>query len=203
MPQQVQPTVPANNPTPLPTPALAAIVGRTPFVSIAAASPCGFRSSSCSVVNPLTWVRRFLVALVRAGQRCVCRGLLVRPRRAAVAVLVASYFGRRASPGYRDRWSFRVRLPWPGWTCRSSAAEAVVAWQAYRGARGVRSLADPRSAILFLLLVPGAVALLFAAVRASLCLGLAARPEACFRHPVSAITGWAGHWPWHRWRRRC
>jgi PAS domain S-box-containing protein len=65
------------------------------------------------------------------------------------------------------------------------AVELPLAWWLYhRRARGARQLGDPRSAILFLVLVPGAVTGLFALARAGL-FALAAPAE-------STAAGWLG-----------
>jgi PAS domain S-box-containing protein len=60
-------------------------------------------------------------------------------------------------------------LALPGFEVLLTALELHVAWWAYHHlARGARGLSDPRSAILFLLLVPGAAAAAFALARALL-----------------------------------
>ncbi len=82
--------------------------------------------------------------------------------------------------------SAALALAWADVTL--TAVEALVAWEIYRRARGTRGLADPRSAILFLLLVPGAVAVLFALLRAGLT--LAARPGPAF--PLLFVESWLG-----------
>ena len=56
-----------------------------------------------------------------------------------------------------------------------TAAEALAAWTAFRRGKPSRGLADPRSAILFLLLVPGVCALLFALARTGLHLAVRGR----------------------------
>src|SRR5207247_9125891 len=54
------------------------------------------------------------------------------------------------------------------WDAALAGPEAWLAWWVYhRLGRGARRLSDPRSAILFLLLVPGGVTGLFALLRAA------------------------------------
>lgn len=70
-----------------------------------------------------------------------------------------------------------------------SAAEVWLGWWCYhRLAGGSRRLIDPRSATLFLLLVPGLIAGLFAAVR---CLPLLPSGPGAFGHGVAAF--WTSH----------
>ena len=56
-------------------------------------------------------------------------------------------------------------------------AELLAAWWAYRRLGGARALIDPRSAVLFVLIVPGLTAAAFAVARAGLaCAVLGAGP---------------------------
>jgi PAS domain-containing protein len=108
---------------------------------------------------------------------------------AGIAFCFVAWFGPRAALAVLVGRVLAVAVAWFRGTLAGSAplalawldapvaaAEALVAWELYRRARGARELADPRSAILFLLLVPGAVALTFALLRSGLYLGLAPQP---------------------------
>src|SRR5262249_50030755 len=81
---------------------------------------------------------------------------------AAVALLVA--LGAALLGGAERSWAAALL---PLWDALLTGPEAALAWWVYRRlAQGARRLSDPRSAMLFVLLVPGATAGLFAALRA-------------------------------------
>jgi PAS domain S-box-containing protein len=122
--------------------------------------------------NPLTW-RPQLPALwfpsAGVGVLLVAwlgaRAAVLVAADAFLVVLLAAVLGRGLPPG---GWVA------PLWDAALAGPEAWAAWWVYhRLARGDRRLGEPRSAVLFLLLVPGLVTGLFAGARA-LPLGLSA-----------------------------
>jgi hypothetical protein len=82
-----------------------------------------------------------------------------------------------------------------------ATAEALAAWWVYRRLGGARSLNDPQSAVLFILVVPGLTAVLFAATRAFL--DAAALGVWTDFASASLNGGSAGRWVCWRSRRRC
>jgi PAS domain S-box-containing protein len=116
--------------------------------------------------HPLTWQ----AALPGAWFAPAGIGLLLTawlgPRGAALtgldALLVVLVAWLRGAPPGAPSWGALV------WGAVLAGPEAWLAWWVYhRLARGARRLSDPRSAILFLVLVPGAVTGLFALLRAA------------------------------------